>query len=134
MGKMPPSNHLKSRFKYSCHAHTHTHTRTHTHTHACTHTHTHTHTHTQSRLSISSAPNDLGGVSSVGGVANGSCGMTYSISPHQLSPELDCHVFPSNSRSSDGESDLFEASSSPEATDNGEREGERDGGRVEGGR
>ena len=77
----------------------------------------------------------------MGGVANGSCGMTYSISPHQLSPELDCHVFPSNSRSSDGESDLFEASSSPEATDNGEREGwvggrekGRDGGRAEGGR
>jgi hypothetical protein len=66
----------------------------------------------QSRLSISSAPSDICG----GGVVNASCHGNHQLSsPTNLSPELDCKTFTTGLLGSDGESDPFDSSSSPEA-------------------
>ncbi|CAI8044598.1 hypothetical protein GBAR_LOCUS24719, partial [Geodia barretti] len=65
-----------------------------------------------SRLSISSAPSDISG----GGVVNASCRGNHQISsPTNLSPELECKTFTTGLLGSDGESDPFDSSSSPEA-------------------
>lgn len=64
-----------------------------------------------SRLSISSAPSNIGG-----GVANASCrGNHQVLSPTSLSPELDCKSFTTGLLGSDGESDPFDTSSPPES-------------------